>query len=144
MTAMTTERNTIRRLGDTRVEPLAAAIKVWAGSLVMRNAAGFVTKGATATGGIGIGRAEATADNSGGTAGAMTVEYRRGVYGFANAAGADLIAQADIGTLCYIVDDQTVAKTDGSATRSPVGIIDGVEGFTVWVLLDEAVTRGAL
>lgn len=142
MTAMTTERNTIRRLGDTRVEPLAAAIKVWAGSLVMRNAAGLVTRGATATGGID--RAEATADNSGGAAGAMTVEYRRGVYGFANAAGADLIPQADIGTLCYIVDDQTVAKTDGSATRSPAGIIDGVEGFTVWVLLDEAVTRGAL
>ena len=87
MANLTSERNTIRLEGDTRDEPLAAAVKVWAGSLVMRNAAGLVAKGATATGGIGLGPAEATVDNAAGAAGAKTVLYRRGVFGFANSGG---------------------------------------------------------
>ncbi len=53
MVALTADRNTTARLGDTRAGPLAAAVKVWAGSIVMRNAAGLLTKGATATGGVG-------------------------------------------------------------------------------------------
>lgn len=40
MTALASDRNTRLRLGDTRVEGLAAAIKVFGGSIVMRNAAG--------------------------------------------------------------------------------------------------------
>lgn len=143
MTALTSERNTPMRTGDTRVEPVAAAVKVFKGSLVMRNAAGFLTKGATALNGIGPGRAEQTVDNSAGAAGAATVEYRRGIFPFANSGGGDLIAQGDVGKLCWIVDDQTVAKTDGGGTRSRAGLIDGVEAGQVWVRLDEAVTRGA-
>ena len=143
MAALTSERNTTQLRGDTRVEPMAAAVKVWKGGILMRNAAGFVTKGGAATGCIGIGRAEATVDNSTGAAGAVSVEYRSGVFGFANLA-ADAVTQADVGKLCYIADDQTVAKTSGSATRSPAGIVDGIEGSKVWVRLEEAVTRGAV
>lgn len=143
MTALNNERNTAARVGDARVDPMAASVKVFAGSLVMRNAAGHVTKGATATGCIGIGRAAFTVDNSGGAAGAETLEYRTGVFGYANHA-ADLVTQADVGKLCYIVDDQTVAKTHGGNTRSPAGYVDGIEGGTVWVRLDEAVTRGGI
>lgn len=143
MVALTSERNTIRRAGENRVEPVAAAIKIWAGSLLMRNAAGHITKGATATGCIGVGRAGATIDNAAGAAGAKTVEYCPGIFSFANSGGGDLIAQADVGKLCYIVDDQTVAKTDATGTRSRAGIFDGIEGNMVWVRLDEAVTRGA-
>jgi hypothetical protein len=54
-----------------------------------------------------------------------------------------LIVQADIGKACFILDDQTVAKTDGGATRSRAGIVEGIEGSGVWVRFDEAVTRGA-
>ena len=143
MTALTSERNTPMRAGDTRVEPVAATVKVFKGSLVMRNAAGFLTKGATALNGIGLGRAEQTVDNTTGAAGAATMEDRRGIFPFANSGGGDLIAQGDVGKLCWIVDDQTVAKTDGGGTRSRAGIIDGIEAGQVWVRLDEAVTRGA-
>ncbi len=117
MTALTSDRNTRARQGDTRVEGVAASVKVWGGSIVMRNAAGYLTKGATATGCAGVGRAEAVADNFAGANGAVTVEYRQGIFLFANSAAGDLITIADIGKLCYIVDDQTVAKTDGTATR---------------------------
>jgi hypothetical protein len=142
MVALTNERNTPFRLGDLRVEPVAAAVKIFSGSLVMRNAAGFLTKGAVAVGGVGVGRAEKTVDNTG-AAGAVTLEYRTGTFRFANSAAADLIAQADVGKACFIIDDQTVAKTDGTGTRSRAGIVDGVDGVGVWVRLDEAITRGA-
>ena len=75
------------------------------------------------------------------SAGDLTVDYRPGVYRFANSSGADAIAKADIGAKCFIVDDQTVAKTDGTGTRSPAGIIDGVDANGVWVRLDEALTN---
>lgn len=143
MTALSSDRNTRARLGNNRVEGLAASVKVWSGSIVMRNAAGYVTKGATATGCMGVGRAEATVDNTSGAAGALTVEYTQGTFLFANSASGDLITIADIGKVCYIVDDQTVAKTDGTATRSRAGIVDGIESNGVWVRMDEALTRAA-
>jgi hypothetical protein len=143
MVALTTERNTRLRIGDLRVEQMAATVKIWSGSLIMRNAAGFLTKGATATGCVGVGRAEKTVDNTG-AAGAASVEYRLGVFLFANSAAGDLITIADIGKACFIVDDQTVAKTDGTATRSRAGIVDGIDVTGgVWVRCDEALARAA-
>ena len=44
MVALSSERNTRLRIGDLRAEPMAAAVKIWGGSLVMRNAAGYLTK----------------------------------------------------------------------------------------------------
>lgn len=142
MVALTSDRNTPYRLGDTRVQPVAAGVVIFAGSLVMRNASGFITKGATATGAVAVGRAEAKVDNSGGAAGAANVEYRQGIFAFEN-AGADPVTQAGVGKLCFVLDDQTVAATDGAGTRSRAGIVDGLEGGRVWVRLDEAITRGA-
>ena len=124
MVALTARRNTPFRMGDIRVEAVAASIRIFAGSLVMRNAAGYLTKGATATGCVGVGRAECTVDNSAGAAGALSLEYRVGPCLFANAAAGDLITIADIGKACIIVDVQSVAKTDGTATRSRAGIFD--------------------
>jgi hypothetical protein len=143
MVALTSERNTRMRIGDFRVEPVAAAIKIWGGSLVMRNAAGFLTKGATATGCVGVGRAEKTVDNTAGAAGAVSLEYQRGLFLFANSTAGDLITIADVGKVCFILDDQTVAKTDGTATRSRAGIVDAVEATGVWVRCDEALARAA-
>ncbi len=41
------------------------------------------------------------------------------------------------------MDDQTVAKTDGTATRSRAGIVDAAEATGVWVRCDEALARAA-
>ena len=142
MVALTSERNTRLRIGDLRLEPVAAAVKIFGGSLVMRNAAGYLTKGATATGCIGVGRAEKTVDNTAGALGALSLDYRLGSFLFANLA-ADLVTIADIGKPCFIADDQTVARTDGTATRSRAGIVEGLEATGVWVRCDEALTRAA-
>lgn len=133
MTALTADRNTPNREGELFSFPVATNIKIYGGSIVMLNATGYATKGAVATGQIAAGRAEDLADNTGGADGAVSVSVRAGVFKFANSAAGDLITIAEVGDNCYIVDDQTVAKTDGTATRSIAGKIVGVDSDGVWV-----------
>lgn len=143
MAALNADRKTPMLKGEVRNGPVAATTKIFAGAIVMRNAAGYLTKGATATGAVGVGRAEKLADNSLGANGAARLDYRPGTFRYANSGGADAIALAEIGQLCYVVDDQTVAKTDGAATRSPAGIVADLDASGVWVRFDEALTRAA-
>ncbi len=84
---------------------------------------------ATALRAVGI--AENKADASGKTNGAVQVEVRRGYFALAH--GADPVTLADVGQVCYLVDDQTIAKTDGTGTRSPAGILRDVNGEGAWV-----------
>lgn len=130
---MTKDRNTVRREGDEVSLPVAAGKKIYAGSLVAKDASGNATPGAVATTLLGMGRAEEYVDNSAGGAGDVSVKIRKGVFCFANSAAGDAITRAEIGKDCYIVDDQTVAKTDGGSTRSIAGRIEDVDTTGVWV-----------
>jgi len=141
--ALTPDRNTAERAGTQRADLVAASTHIFAGSLWMRNAAGCVTRGAAATGSFGIGRAETPAGNSAGANRAIGAVWTGDVFRFTNSAAADLIPFADAGKVCFIVDDQTVAKTDRTGTRSRAGIVDGVESGGVRVRFDEAVTKAA-
>lgn len=132
MAALTEDRNTHQRQGDEISVPVAATKKIFAGSLVAASATGYATPGATATTLTALGRAEEQVDNSGGADGDVSVQVRRGVFKFGNEAG-DLVTQAELGKDCYIVDDQTVARTDGGATRSKAGKVVGVDSDGVWV-----------
>ena len=142
MTALTADRNTPELEAGEREGLLGASQAIFAGAILMRNASGHLIEGATATGSRGVGRAEDRGTST--TAGVTSQRYRPGTFRYANSSAGDLIATADIGAVCYIVDDQTVAKTDGTGTRSPAGIIDGVDSLGVWVRFDEALTRAAL
>lgn len=140
MPALTADRNSPELAGDIKVGDVAASTKIYAGALLMRDASGNIVQGKTATGLVGCGRAEAQVDNSAGSAGDLTVNFRRGIFRFANSASTDEITKAEIGGVCYAVDDQTVAKTDGTGARSPAGVIDDVDAQGVWVRFDEALT----
>ena len=142
MTTLTDNRSTKQMASGDRAGLLGATQPIYAGALLMRNAAGHLIKGATATGSFGVGRAEAPSVST--TAGVTPQTYREGVFQYANSAAGDLIATADIGTVCYIVDDQTVAKTSGTNTRSPAGTVVDVDANGVWVRFDEALTRAQL
>lgn len=131
--ALTTDRNTPRRDGVQYNDPVAGATRIFAGSLVCLNAAGFAVPGSTATTLRVRGRAEAHADNRDGAAGDLRIETRRGVFAFANSAGADEITRADIGEPAYIVDDQTVAKTSATNSRSVAGVIRDLDADGVWI-----------
>jgi len=142
MAALTKDRNTPRWSGDDRSGLVAASTTIYAGALVMRNAAGYLVEGQAGTGLVGVGRAEERVENTGGN-GDKAVSYRPGVFHFANSSGADKITIAQIGDVCFAVDDQTVAKTNGSLSRSPAGIVEGVDPYGVWVRLDEALTKAS-
>lgn len=141
MVALTADRNTPEMEPGERVGLLGASQAIFNGSLLMRNASGHLIKGATATGSFGVGRAEDAGAST--TAGITAQRYRPGVFRWAN-HGADLVVTADIGAVCYIVDDQTVAKTNGTNTRSPAGVVEGVDAQGVWVRMDESLTRAML
>ncbi len=136
MTALTADFNAPRVEGEFRSLPLAAGVKIYAGAMVALNpATGYVEPFTTATGLVAVGRAEFQADNTAGAAGAISVRCRKGVFLWNNSAGADLIANANIGEPCYGVDDNTVALTNGTSTRSQAGTVFWVDSATgkVWV-----------
>lgn len=132
MVALTAARPTPSRAGSDIVPGVAANAVIFAGALVCRNAAGFATPGATATTLVALGRAEESVTGSA-TNGEVPVRVRAGVFRWANSAAGDLITIADRGNDCFIVDDQTVAKTNGGNTRSIAGKVVDVDAQGVWV-----------
>ena len=115
--------------------PVKGSTILYAGGLGCLDASGRAVPGATATTLRAAGRIRARYDNSGGSDGDIYAELERGVFRFNNSTSTDEIAQADVLNTCYIVDDQTVAKTDGSSARSVAGKIIGVDADGVWVLV---------
>lgn len=141
--ALSADRNTPELAGSMRSGGVAAAAVIYLGAIVMRNAAGYLTKGAAATGLVGVGRAEQRV-TGGSAAGDVALDYRPGIFRFDNSASTDLIGITEIGKVCYAVDDQTVAKTDGTGARSPAGFVEGIDAQGVWVRFDEVALQAYL
>lgn len=133
---LTRNRNTPQRRGQGYGYPVAAATHIFAGGIVVQSAAGFAEPASVADDIVALGVAQAEVDNSAGANGDLTVTVERGVFQFANSASTDEITQADIGAVCYLVDDETVAKTSDTNARSAAGIVDHVDAAGVWVLID--------
>jgi len=135
--ALTKDRNTQRAQGPDRVGGLLASVVVYAGAIVMRNAAGYLTKGQTATLLVGCGRAEERKTGGAGN-GDETLRYLPGCFWYKNSTSTDAITIAEIGEICFVVDDEQVAKTNGTNTRSPAGWVEAVDAnLGVLVRFDE-------
>ncbi|MYM80542.1 hypothetical protein GTP44_01025 [Duganella sp. FT50W] len=131
--SLTADRNTPHKERENLPVLVAGGAKIFAGAIAMANAAGFCVPGATATNLTYLGRAEMSVDNTAGTDGAATITVRRKkAFLWANSA-TDPVTQADLFKTCYVVDDQTVAKTNGTNTRSAAGRVVGVDASGVWV-----------
>jgi len=132
MTALVSDRNTPKReRDDVEAHPVQNGVTIFAGALVALNAAGMAIPGAVGVGLIAVGRADQRVTGDG----IKPVTTRRGTFRWVNSAAGDAITLAEIGDQAYIVDDQTVAKTDGGGTRSPAGIIRNVDAQGVWVAI---------
>lgn len=137
MAAMTLERKT-KKYGELTVPnllvlPIKGKTKVLLGSVVVLNA-GFITPATEATGIIACGIAEETIDNTLGLDGEILVPIRQGVFLLFAGSGTDALAQVDVGKDVYLLDDQTVTKTDGGGKRSRAGKLIAVEpDGMVWV-----------
>lgn len=131
MTALTRDRNTPLKDAEIVAVLAAASAVIHAGALVVANAGGYAAPGSTATGLTYIGRAEESVDNTGGANGAVAVLVRRlNAFKWANDGS---ITQANLMKTAYIVDDQTLAATDGTGTRSAAGRIVGIDTDGVWI-----------
>lgn len=142
MSALAASRNTpewgvVKAVLDDLELPQKGSTKVYQGALVVLNA-GYAAPATTATGLIAAGVAylnpnTGVSDTTGLADGAATIRVRQGVFRFNCNTGGDVIAQADVGKYCYIVDDQTVAKSSNASARSKAGIIIAVDSAGVWV-----------
>lgn len=133
MTAAIEGRNTKRRNADRVSHLVNPGTTIYAGTLIaLLTAGGNAVPGGTAASGSAVGVAEETVVGNGTNRVEATRDF---AFQFANSAGADLITRADIGSTAFIVDDQTVAKTDNSAARKAAGKIIDVDAGGVWVLV---------
>ncbi|MBK67915.1 MAG: hypothetical protein CMP22_07265 [Rickettsiales bacterium] len=131
--SLTKDRDTKAKEAKRFYAPVAASTTIYKGALVARDASGNLVPGAVATTLKKAGVAVESVDNTG-SAGAVGCHYETGCFAFGNSTSTDEITKADIGNDCYIVDDETVAKTSGTNTRSIAGEIVDVDDYGVWVL----------
>jgi len=127
---LTNDRDTHRSELTLVTDPVAASTRIFGGSIVMLDSSGNAVPGATATGLVPRGISQEHVDNSAGSAGEKNVRSRRGVFCLTNDGS---VTRTDIGGQAYVVDDETVANSDGTGTRSALGKIIDVDAKGVWV-----------
>lgn len=138
MTALLADRHV--KLADTGVRafPVAANVTIFFGSLVSIDTTGYARPARVSTTDKCVGYNWKEKVVNGPVAGAKTIEVRTDrIYYAINSAAADACASTDIGADCFIVDDQTVAKTNGTGTRVRAGKIDQVTSDGVGVRFDQ-------
>lgn len=120
-----------RRIANQFEDPVAASTLIHTGALVCLNASGNAVPGGVSTTLTVRGVAQEGVNNTG-AAGAQTVKTERGCFPFKN-HGADPVTRADIGKTVFIIDDETIAKTNGTNTRSAAGILRDIDVNGPWV-----------
>ena len=120
MSALTRDRATSYREGIEVEFPVAAATKIYAGSMVCVNAAGFAVPAADTSGYRFAGVALEQVDNTAGADGVKMIRLRRtGVFEFDAAA----LSQAKVGNAMYSVNDQTFGDTGSVTNHIAVGVL---------------------
>ena len=109
-----------------------ASNTIYAGAMVCINSNALAAPAAASAGYVIAGRAESKSDNTGSSyAASTTIKVKRGVFRWGN---GDSITDADVGSLCYVSDDQTVVvSTNGLAANVVAGVIVDVDSSGVWV-----------
>lgn len=128
------ERNTQFREGVAFRHGLAAGVKINKGALaILVN--GFLKPGAAVAGSVTVGIATESVSNVDGADNDASVSVKTGTVLLKNATLLDELMRTDIGKECYVLDDETVAKTDGGSTRAVAGRVRAVEQEGVWVTI---------
>jgi hypothetical protein len=114
---------------------IKANVLIKKGALVCVDSAGRAMPGGLIAAGAlaAVGKSSATYDNTGGAADAVDVEVEFGTFGWVSAGGGDAITADDVGKVCYVVDDQTVALTSDTDTRGVAGYITEYRNGEVFV-----------
>lgn len=128
MTAIVDDRDTAFRGGQVSYYPMAAT-KIYKGTMVVFSG-GYVAPATQTTGVMCVGIAAETVDNSGGSAGDLSIKVLRGVAKLNNDTGTAVVI-GDVGKQCYMLDNQTVTMDASGA--SVAGRVFDVDSSGVWV-----------
>jgi len=120
MTALTRDRATAYREGVELGYPVAAATKIYAGSLVCVDGNGYAVPAADTSGYRFVGAAMEQVDNGSGANGDKSIWVRRtGIFAFDAAS----ITQAMVGNAMFAVDDHTFDDVAGPTNYIKVGVL---------------------
>ena len=132
--ASTASRNTDARPGNRAAYPVAAATLLYLGTLAALNADGRLVPATDANGLKLAGMVYEEADNAAGAAGDILGTVAFGIYKFNNSVAQPLTI-ADVGSIAYVEDNDTVAKT--TAHKVKAGVVLEVEADGVWIDIRE-------
>lgn len=126
MAALNKNRNTAERIPEMR--EFEAGATIYAGAMVALNADGKAVPAADTAGLKVIGRSESMVESG------EKVMVKNGCFRYANSASTAKITRAEIGSVCYVANDQTVSKSAGTNSIAAGAVYD-VDGRGVWVLV---------
>lgn len=129
MAALTNVRDTSELGGKYIALPVKGATTIYQGAIVAVDANGYAIPGKKAADLKAAGRAEETVENKGGDGDAV-IRVSRGTFVFENSTSGKITA-ADVLSLCYMEDDQTVTKTGTGASVAGLVIRVDDEGVAV-------------
>lgn len=129
MAALTNVRDTSELGGKYIALPVKGATTIYQGAIVAVDADGYAIPGKKAASLKAAGRAEETVENKGGDGDAV-IRVSRGTFVFENSTSGKITA-ADVLSLCYMEDDQTVTKTGTGASVAGLVIRVDDEGVAV-------------
>lgn len=128
---MANDRNTPRRDGLGLRLPVAAGVRLFAGRMVGVNADGNAVPGGSPAAVVIVGIAQEQIDNRDGTAGAQSIDVRRGTFQLKPAAAG--ITLAAYGKRVKATDDESVALVGEDAAAIVAGTVRDVDADGVWV-----------
>lgn len=135
MAALSAARMTkSQELGVKRKFPLAA-VACYKGGLAMINSAGYVTPATASASNKGcVGIFVDDVDNSGGSAGDLSVEVQEGEFLFVGVG----LTQAEVGDVCYASDDQTFSNAQASNEPQAGKLVEYVSATSGWIAVGAA------
>lgn len=134
MAALTKDRETQQKHAGVKSYPVAAATKIFKGSMVAINATGFAVPAADTANLRVAGVAYEQIDNSAGADGDLSIRVHVGRY-FRFAASS--ITQAMVGQTMYVVDDQTFDEAIGTNANQAGILVEFVSATEGWIYIPE-------
>jgi hypothetical protein len=138
MAALTKERDTPTQHYDfPQSLKVKGNVKIFNGAMVSTDATGFAVPSADVAATNCIGRANATVDTTAAgplgllADGAVEIEVLVGVATYNNPAGANQLTQVDVGKLAFVLTDNEVIRTAGTANTRIAGRVTRVDVVSV-------------
>lgn len=136
----------VGRLPVEHIVPVAAAVHIYEGTVIGADMSGNAGPlSATYFNVRGVAMHEV--DNSAGSAGDLYVKVEEGVFTLDMGTSSDAFTNDDRGAIAYASDDHTACKTDGTASRPPMGAFMRLEPNSTTraqILIEAGPVRGLI